>query len=175
MKSTDALLGEYCVQPPPPKLPDSIKYVQKHSLTKIDFFPSGMKSTWEELYGLLNDWKNYNQEEVILNVENLEMLWPEIPMYSFYHPGPRGQTTFKVRCLRVWIKTTGLPRFEQRFSGGDLASPEVFSARTTPKPNADNDAGAFASAPEVYIDRLHSWTILIVLVMSIYVMMVKFE
>lgn len=173
LTNQSALLNDYVVKPPPPILPDRVKFLQKLSLSKIDFYPSDMKSSWGELHGLLNDWKTYNPDEVIINVENLEMLWPETPMYGWYHPGPRGQTTFKVMCLRVWIQTIGIPRYEQRFAGGDLASPEVFTSRMIPKPNVGtSSAGAFATATEVHIDRVHSWAIFMILVMSVYVMMV---
>lgn len=176
LTNQSALLGDYVVKPPPPVLPDRVKFLHKLSISKIDFYPSDMKSTWGELHGLLNDWKTYNPDEVIINVENLEVLWPETPMYGWFHPGPRGQTTFRVMCLRVWIQTTGLPRYEQRFAGGDLASPEVFTSRMIPKPIVGtSSAGAFTTAAEVHIDRVHAWAILMILVMSVYVMMVKFE
>jgi hypothetical protein len=58
----------------------------------------------------------------------------------------------------------------------DLASPEVFTSRMIPKPIVGtSSAGAFTTAAEVHIDRVHAWAILMILVMSVYFMMVKFE
>ena len=57
----------------------------------------------------------------------------------------------------------------------DLASPEVFTSRMIPKPIVGTSSAGATTAAEVHIDRVHSLAILMILLMSVYVMMVKFE
>jgi len=155
------------------------KFAGATTLSKIDFYPSDMASTMQQMLEMINEWLVLNQDAQLVTVETLEFEYPELPMWAAYVPGAIGVTQYRCRIFRVWYNKVGAPNFDEKFVGGEkaLAAPQVFSRRPPPprrqQGNLGSHTAAYSKSYSEYRDLVQLLLIVIIVCVNIYILIMK--
>lgn len=101
------------------------QFMNKYTISRIDFLPTTDTDTFEILNACANDWLVRSNAQII-NIESLECEYPETTVFHRRKSAWFGETTYWVRFLRVWYRSLGEPTFERRWMSGPNESPTDF-------------------------------------------------
>ena len=105
-------------------------------MSKIDFLPSSAEDTLDVCMECMNDWCVRAQAQII-SIETKEMEWPEMPVFHRARSAWFGETSYHVRFIRVWYRTSGVPKCDQRFVKGEHCEPIDFPEQPVPDVNKE--------------------------------------